>query len=172
MDLDWQLWLAGDGPARAACEQLAVAKQLENRIIFPGFLKDPSPLYDAADIAVHASTSESLSNFFIEAQARGLPAVAYSVQGISETFLPGRTGWEIPRGDRDAFCERITQLAREPATLRAPRAAEARAFARENFDATQQVTRYIELFVSVKMKTTCPSASREDPGQASIVKIQ
>ncbi|HTO05256.1 MAG TPA: glycosyltransferase, partial [Opitutus sp.] len=112
--LDWQLWLAGDGPARDACEQLVTAHQLQDRVIFPGFLRDPSPLYRAADVAVHASASESLSNFLIEAQAHGLPAVAYSVQGIAETFRPDRTGWEIRRDDRAAFRKRIELLARAP----------------------------------------------------------
>jgi glycosyltransferase involved in cell wall biosynthesis len=148
-DLDWQLWLAGDGPARAECEKLVTRKQLGHRVVFPGYLPDPSRLYDAADVAVHASTSESLSNFFIEAQARGLPAVAYSVQGISETFLTGHTGWEIPRGDRKAFCQRITQLAGEPPDVRASRASDARAFARETFDSARQVERYLELFASL-----------------------
>ena len=145
-DLDWQLWLAGDGPAKAHCEKLAAAKQLGSRVVFPGFVSDPNPLYAAADIVVHASSSEALSNFFIEAQARGLPAIAYAVQGIAETFVPGHTGWEIPRGDRAAFCAQICQLIREPATLRNVRAEDARKFARSTFEPTQQVARYLELF--------------------------
>lgn len=149
-DLEWQLWLAGEGPAREACEKLVTAKRLGDRVVFPGFLRDPSPLYRAADVAVHASESESLSNFLIEAQSHGLPAVAYSAQGISETFLPDRTGWEIPRGDRIAFRERIKLLANEPTHVRETRAAEARAFARDTFDPTAQVARYLELFASLR----------------------
>jgi glycosyltransferase involved in cell wall biosynthesis len=145
-DLDWQLWLAGDGPARDACEKLVAEKQLNGRVVFPGFLRDPSALYAAADVAVHASESESLSNFLIEAQAHGLPAVAYAAQGISETFLPDHTGWEIPRNDRTAFRDRIEHLAREPEALRNSRAAEARAFTRATFDPVAQVARYLELF--------------------------
>ncbi len=144
--LDWQLWLAGDGPARDACEKLATEKQLGARVVFPGFLRDPSPLYAAADIAVHASASESLSNFLIEAQAHGLPAVAYAAQGIGETFLPDCTGWEIPRADRASFRNKIEQLANETDSLRRARATEARAFARTTFDPAAQVSRYLDLF--------------------------
>ena len=144
--LDWQLWLAGDGPSRESCEKLVAIRQLGDRVIFPGFLRDPSPLYLAADIAVHASTSESLSNFLIEAQAHGLPAVAYAAQGISETFIPGQTGWEISRGDRNAFRERIRGLANESNEARRSRAADARLFARSTFDPSRQVARYLELF--------------------------
>src|SRR5688500_1236315 len=44
-ELDWQLWLAGDGPARSQCEQLVAAKRLGGRVKFLGFHRDPSPLY-------------------------------------------------------------------------------------------------------------------------------
>jgi len=145
-DFDWQLWLAGDGAARSACEQLAAEKKLGARVKFFGLLRDPSPLYAAADIAVHASASESLSNFLIEAQAHGIPAVVYAAQGIAETFQPDRTGWVIARGDRAAFRSAIERLASETLEQRERRSAEARAYARTTFDATRQVAAYLELF--------------------------
>lgn len=144
--LDWQLWLAGDGPARAACERLAAAKQLSSRVKFLGFHRDPSPLYAAADIAVHASWSESLSNFLIEAQAHGLPVVAYHAQGIRESFIPGRTGWLIARDDRPAFRAALQQRFADSPAVRAARGAEARSYARSTFDPAGQVTAYLELF--------------------------
>jgi glycosyltransferase involved in cell wall biosynthesis len=147
---DWQLWLAGDGPVRAACERLAAEKNLRDRVKFVGFHRDPSALYAAADLAVHASWSESLSNFLIEAQAHGLPAVAYDAQGISECFIPGRTGWAIARDDRAAFRTAFTQRIAEPPSLRTERAAAARRFARETFDPARQVAAYLELFTRIK----------------------
>jgi glycosyltransferase involved in cell wall biosynthesis len=143
---DWQLWLAGDGPARTACESLVATKGLGSRVKFVGFQSDPSDLYAAADIAVHASWSESLSNFLIEAQAQGLPAVAYTAQGIRECFVPDRTGWEIPRNDREAFRSAITRLIAEPPETRAAHSAEARTFARTTFDPQRQVQAYLDLF--------------------------
>ena len=143
---DWQLWLAGDGPARGACEQLVAAKGLGARVKFPGFHRDPTPLYCAADLAVHASWSEALSNFLIEAQAHGLPAVACDAQGIRECFVPGRTGWSIARGDRAAFRAAVRARMTEPAATRLERAAEARAYARAAFDPARQVAAYLELF--------------------------
>jgi glycosyltransferase involved in cell wall biosynthesis len=144
--LDWQLWLAGDGPARAACERLVAEKKLGDRIKFPGFHADPSALYAAADVAVHASWSEALSNFLIEAQARGLPAVAYEAQGIRECFLPGKTGWAIARDDRGAFVEAVARLAAQTPAQRAALAAEAKNFARTTFDPARQVQAYLDLF--------------------------
>jgi glycosyltransferase involved in cell wall biosynthesis len=143
--LEWQLWLAGDGPARADCERLVATRQLGSRVKFLGLQRDPSPLYAAADIAVHASASEALSNFLIEAQAHGLPVVAYAAQGISECFVPGRTGWVIPRGDHAAFHQTIARLMALPASERSALAIEAQRYARETFDPTRQVAAYLNL---------------------------
>jgi glycosyltransferase involved in cell wall biosynthesis len=144
--LDWQLWLAGDGPGRDSCAQLARERGLGDRVKFHGFAADPGPLYSAADIAVHASSSESLSNFLIESQAAGLPAVAYEAQGIAECMVPDRTGWVIERGNRAAFRLAIERLAAEPPAARAARSAEARSFALAEFDPDRQVAAYLDLF--------------------------
>jgi glycosyltransferase involved in cell wall biosynthesis len=144
--LDWQLWLAGEGPARAACEQLAAARGCAGRVKFLGFHRDPSPLYGAADLAVHASTSEALSNFLIEAQAHGLPAVACQAQGIEECFVPNRTGWAIARGDRAAFRAALQPLIDATPDARREIAAAARHYARTTFDPVRQVDAYLSLF--------------------------
>jgi glycosyltransferase involved in cell wall biosynthesis len=145
-DADWQLWLAGAGPTRAACEHLRAVKQLERRVEFVGFHRDPSSLYRAADLAVHASRSEALSNFLIEAQAHGVPAIAYEAQGIGECFVPDRTGWIIPRHDRAAFQAALTHRFADSPSARAAIAAAARAYARETFDPGRQAASYLALF--------------------------
>lgn len=144
--LDWQLWLAGEGPAHAACEALVAEKNLGHRIKFLGFQRDPSSLYRAADLAVHASWSEALSNFLIESQAHGLPVIAYEAQGIRECFIPGQTGWVIDRNDRTAFRATVLARGQESMATRAHQAAAARAYARQTFDPARQVTAYADLF--------------------------
>jgi glycosyltransferase involved in cell wall biosynthesis len=144
-DADWQLWLAGEGETRPACERLTAELKLGARIKFLGFAADPAPLYRAADVAVLASLSESLPNFLIEAQAHGLPVVAGDVGGVRECFLPGETGWAVPPGDPDAFLAALSPLLAAPAH-RAAIAPRARAFARENFSPTRQTAAYLELF--------------------------
>jgi glycosyltransferase involved in cell wall biosynthesis len=155
---DWQLWLAGDGPARGACERLVAARNLGARVKFLGFHRDPSPLYRAADIAVHASESEALSNFLIEAQAGGLPAVAFAAQGIQECFLPEETGWMIRRGDAEAFRAALERLMSFAPSARLELSAKARRFARETFDPSRQVESYLDLFA----RLTRPAAPLHD----------
>jgi glycosyltransferase involved in cell wall biosynthesis len=145
-NLNWQLWLAGDGPERGRCEQLAAAKGLQARVKFLGFQRNPTPTYCAADLAVHASSSESLSNFLIEAQAHGLPGVVYEAQGIAECFRVGHTGWVIPRGDHREFLAELVRQIAEPPAAREARAAEAKRHARQLFDPARQFAAYLTLF--------------------------
>ena len=153
-EIDWQLWLAGDGETRPECERLVRAHGLAPRVKFLGWQRDPSPLYRAADLAVHASRSESLSNFTIEAQAHGLPAVVYDAQGIGECFLPDDTGFVIPRGDQAAFRRVIGRLAHSSPAERQARGLRARAFAAQSFDPERHVRDYLELFARL---TAAPS---------------
>ena len=148
--LDWQLWLAGEGPARGSCEKLTAELGLKKRVRFLGFLPDPAPLYAAADIAVHASASESLSNFLIEAQAHGLPCIAYAAQGIGECFINGHTGWVIPREDRAAFRAALAPLFQLTPSALAELATAACAYARTTFNPDRQVEAYLELFNQLK----------------------
>jgi glycosyltransferase involved in cell wall biosynthesis len=148
-DWDWHLWFAGEGPELERCKALSRQLGLSERVRFLGFTADPGPLYRAADIAVHASREEALSNFLIEAQANGLPAVAFRALGIRECFIEGRTGWMLEHGDDDGFRAALARLACEGPEARADRAREARAYAREHFDRGRQVEAYVQLFTSL-----------------------
>jgi glycosyltransferase involved in cell wall biosynthesis len=145
-DWDWLLWFAGDGPERAKCEKLAADLGIAGRVRFLGFQSDPGPIYRAADIAVHASREEALSNFLIESQSYGLPVVACHALGNRECFIPGRTGWDVAQGDFDGFRASLALLAADTPTERAARSDEARAFALREFDPGRQVAAYIRLF--------------------------
>jgi len=147
--LDWRLWLVGDGPERAPCERLAARLGLAGRVRFVGFQADPGAYYRSADIAVHASWEEALSNVLIEAQSNGLPVVAFQALGARECLVEGRTGFVVARGDRGAFAAALAQLACDTPDRRAARAAEARAFALSSFDPARQVGAYIGLFESL-----------------------
>ena len=142
---DWQLWLAGDGPARRKCERQAHDLGLGARVKFLGYQSDPSPLYLAADLAVLASQSESLSNFLIESQLHGLPAVAYDIVGVGECFVPDRSGSLIANRDRNAFVAALDRLIREPAVRK--RSSElARRHAQAEFVPERQVQAHLTLF--------------------------
>lgn len=97
------LWLAGDGPERAACERLAVELGVAERVKFPGHVADPRPLYLAADLATMASETDAMSNFLVESQLHGLPVVAWDFAGTRETFVHDVSGILTPFGDTFAL---------------------------------------------------------------------
>ena len=143
--LDWQLWLAGDGPARKKCERLAHDLGLGARVKFLGYQPDPTQLYLASDLAVLASQSESLSNFLIEGQLHGLPAVAYDIVGVGECFVPDKSGCLIANRDQASFVSALDRLIRQPADRR--RFAQAgREHAQANFVPERQTQAYLNLF--------------------------
>ncbi len=143
--LDWQLWLAGEGPARKKCARLAHDLGLGSRVKFLGYQSNPAPLYLAADLAVLASQSESLPNFLIEAQLHGLPTVAYDIVGVGECFVPDRSGYLIANHHQTGFGAALERLIREPA-LRHRFAEQGRRHAQANFAPTHQVQAHLNLF--------------------------
>jgi glycosyltransferase involved in cell wall biosynthesis len=144
-ELDWQLWLAGDGPARAACVAAAEQAGAADRVRFLGWVTDPTALYRAADVAVLTSYRESLSNFLIEAQAHGLPAVAYNALGVGEAFVPDVSGRLIPMDEPEAFRRALIELIRHP-ERRAAMGAKAREHACSHFSPHRQLQAYLDLF--------------------------
>jgi glycosyltransferase involved in cell wall biosynthesis len=146
--LDWQLWLAGDGVARKKCERLAHDLGLSGRVRFLGYYTDPTPLYQAADVALLTSQSESLPNFLVEAQLHGLPAVAYDIVGVGECFVPGRSGHLIANGNQTAFLEALDRLIRTPG-IRKHFSDAARRHATTHFTPAQQMQAHLSLFAAL-----------------------
>jgi glycosyltransferase involved in cell wall biosynthesis len=109
-----QLIFAGEGPERANCEALAQRLGLAERTRFRGRVDDLAPLFAASDVCVSTSLRDSLPNALIEAQAAGVPVVAYDVAGVSEAFLPNRSGYSIPPGHESALGAAIKTLLDDP----------------------------------------------------------
>ncbi|MEX0330297.1 MAG: glycosyltransferase [Puniceicoccaceae bacterium] len=136
-EIDWRLWLVGDGKEYRRCKHWAAANGLGTRVRFFHFQHDPFPFYAAADVAVSVSREDSLPNFLIEAQATGLPVVAYDCRGVNETCIPGETGIIHPAGDREGLSATLENFARD-AGLRENYGAGAPAFAKERFSPLPQ----------------------------------
>lgn len=145
-DLPWRLWLVGDGKEYRRCKHWVARKGLGTRVRFFHFQHDPFPYYAAADIAVSASQEDSLPNFLVEAQATGLPVVAYDCRGVNETCMPGKTGEILEAGDSSSFLNQLVRFTSDPA-VRAEYAETAPAFAEERFSRKPQansIIRFLE----------------------------
>lgn len=104
------LILAGDGALFDQCRAMARKLGVDNRVMFPGYLRDMAPWYAAADAAVTASRSEGLPFNLMEAMYAGLPVVASAVKGHVDLIQDGETGLLYPYGNAAACAQQICSL--------------------------------------------------------------
>jgi glycosyltransferase involved in cell wall biosynthesis len=107
----WMLVFAGEelraGEYRGRGErQLKTAR-------FVGKLADVRPLLHAADLLVHPSLAEGLSNIVLEAMAVGLPVLGARTGGLEEQIDHGVTGVLVAPRDPDALAAAIIALLRD-----------------------------------------------------------
>lgn len=115
MDLEWDLILVGDGPARG---EIALAfEPLDKgpsgkRVHLIGELDgdDVPGCLAASDILVWPAVNEAYGMVFLEAQAAGLPVVAGRCGGVATVVAHGESGLLTPVGDVAAFAGAVREL--------------------------------------------------------------
>ena len=90
------LHLVGDGPLRESIEKEVMAKNLQSKIKFYGFVDNALPMIAEADVLILPSIIEGLPGVLLEAMYSKTPVVAYDVGGISE-IVNSNTGILIPK---------------------------------------------------------------------------
>lgn len=71
---------------------------------------DVSPYFAAADVLVLPTMREGMGNVLLEAQAAGLPVVAYDVTGAKDALVDGVTGYLVPYADINALAATVIRL--------------------------------------------------------------
>jgi glycosyltransferase involved in cell wall biosynthesis len=69
---------------------------------------------ERAQLALLPSHSESFGLSIAEAQAAGLPVVAYAAGSVPEVVEDGKTAWLAPLGDVEALARAVQEAASEP----------------------------------------------------------
>jgi glycosyltransferase involved in cell wall biosynthesis len=128
---------AGSQFTRQELDDLVAQLGLGGRIGFIGFQSDPSAIYQAADIVVHASTRpEPFGLTVIEAMACGKPVIVSQAGGAAELFTPGVDALGVPPGDVEQLAAAMVKLAGD-ATLRRQLGEQARRSVEQKFDQQQ-----------------------------------
>lgn len=104
--------LVGDGPERAAVEEIAARSSGRVKVLPPR--DDVSELYSAADVFVLPSVSEGLSNALLEAMSSGLAPLGSRVGGTAETISHETNGLLFERDDEAGLKAAIQRLDSEP----------------------------------------------------------
>jgi glycosyltransferase involved in cell wall biosynthesis len=142
---DLRLFIAGEGPERAAIEALIRKLDLGGQATLLGLRDDIPNLLRAADLFVMASHYEGLGCAAIEAMAASKPVIATNVEGLRDVVVSGRTGMLVPAGDTEAMALEIGRLATD-AGLRARMGREGRKRAEEVFSLESMVHAYEALY--------------------------
>jgi glycosyltransferase involved in cell wall biosynthesis len=125
--------LAGDGPERAALEQLAARHGLAEALAFPGWVQDKQTFFAGVDVFCLPSHHEPFGIVLIEAMAQAMPIVSTDSEGPSEILHDGSDGILVPRGNVELLAQALGGLITDPERA-ALLGADAYRHARETFD--------------------------------------
>lgn len=145
LDMPVRLVIVGEGPERAAIEAEAARVGLGDRLLMPGFLKNPSRYIGLFDIFALSSDSEQQPISVIEAMAAGLPVAAPMVGDVAHMVAPDNAILLAEPGDEAGLTDTLRRLATDPA-LRASLGAANRAKAQAEFDEEKMLQRYAALY--------------------------
>ena len=120
---DWQLQIAGDGPARPQVE--ALMEPFDHRVTFLGQLDraELAKAYHNASLFFWPGVNEAFGMVYLEAQSHGVPVVAQDRPGLRDVLEPGN--YPAPDDGPQALAELINQFQGD-VTLRRTRGAAAR----------------------------------------------
>ena len=108
--VDARLLILGEGECRSALEAQVRKLGIEARVFMPGFVKDPSPYCQQADLHVLSSTGEGLPTVIVEALAVGTPVVSTDCpSGPREILRDGQFGRLVPVGDAAALADAMAE---------------------------------------------------------------
>ncbi|MEO1526518.1 MAG: glycosyltransferase [Planctomycetota bacterium] len=107
-DLHWLV--IGDGPERPVIESLISELNLNDRVHLLGTRHDTPRLVSALDVFTLCSLNEASPVSILEALACGVPVAASDVGSISESIVPGETGFLFPSEDLDAMTAAVSKL--------------------------------------------------------------
>lgn len=106
----WELDILGEGPDHEELVTLAKKLQISERIHFRGFILDPRPWFENADIFVSSSLYEGAPAVILEALSFELPIVATaSCQLVSDLLNDSRFGQIVPVGDAEKLSVALNQ---------------------------------------------------------------
>ena len=143
-----RLLLLGEGPELESLQRLAAELGIAERVLLPGWSKNPWALMRRAALFALPSRWEGFGNVVIEAMASGTPVVVSDCSyGPKEIVRHGRDGLIVPTDDDAALASALRQILADP-QLR-ERFIAAGAERARDFDVNQIVKSYERLFAEV-----------------------
>lgn len=113
---DWKLDIIGDGEERPLLEQRIRSYGLERQVTLTRPTQEIGKVYQEASILASSSRYEGLPMVLLEAQAFGLPIVAFQCKcGPKDIVSDGMNGYLVPEGDTAGMAQRLEILMKDEA---------------------------------------------------------
>lgn len=110
----FRLVIAGSGELEQPLNALASQLNLDDHVIFAGYVSDLDSVYGAADLFIMSSHLEGLCTSILDALSVGVPVVATRTGGIPEIIEHDKNGLLVPARDPDALAAQIQRLLDDP----------------------------------------------------------
>lgn len=142
-----RLAIAGEGPERAAIVAEAERLGVADRLMMPGFLRDPARYIRLFDIFALSSDSEQYPISLVEAMVSALPAVSTDVGDVRHIVAADNLPFIVNRDDEAGLANAIRALAID-AKLREKVGSANRHLANAQYDEETMFARYRQLYGS------------------------
>lgn len=110
-----RLMILGEGRWRSYLEDLISELNLQDKVALPGFIINPYPYMQQADVFVLSSLWEGSPNVLTEAMSLGTPVVATDCpSGPREVLQNGNLGPLVQVGDHEGLAEAIWEVLNNP----------------------------------------------------------
>ena len=148
------LVITGEGPAEASLRSLVKSLGIEKNVQFIGYLDrniELNACYQAADVFVFASKSETQGLVLLEAMAQGTPVVAIAELGTASILIEGE-GAMIATDNAPEFAQKVHHLLNDH--MRRKQLGErARAYAFNKWSAATQAERMVQFYDALVSQT-------------------
>lgn len=107
---NFKILIAGDGELKQQLQNYAENLDVQDKIIFLGFVKDIRAFMEQIDVFVLTSLWEGFGYVIAEAMACGKPVVAFNNSSNPELVKNGENGFLVPFPDIELFAQQIELL--------------------------------------------------------------
>ncbi|CBL46096.1 Glycosyl transferase, group 1 [gamma proteobacterium HdN1] len=114
-DFPCGVFLAGDGPLKAALEAQIHADKLTGQVFLTGFTSDMPAFLGAMDVLVVPSFTEGTPMIVLEAMSMGIPVVAAKVGGLPDIITSDCDGILVEGHDAGRYASSVKALLEAPA---------------------------------------------------------
>ena len=111
LDSQFRLQIVGDGnnSYKKKLQQKIIDNNLEKKVMFHGFISDKklNGVYKKSSLFVFTSLVEGFGLVLLEAMSKGLPIVAYDVNGVRDVIINNINGYLIKPFNHQDFIDRV-----------------------------------------------------------------